>query len=252
MLRKAAPALLALMILNSALLCQSRIEVRIPTAEEEADSVWRTLQDISFFDDHGYRLSLPRHGLIDSLKRKSRAGRLSEADRASLVLLMRSRIYEPEDYQAGYDRILERLPLLNEVLDRIRSLVLDWSFKEYEVYTVNLTLYGPGGSYDPSDGSISILTTSEGGFKRYRDPANTLAHEIVHLGIEQSLIRRFKVPHPLKERIVDRFVLLGLGDLLPEYRVQEIGDARIDSYLENRGDLQRLATIVERFLTDAR
>ena len=46
---------------------------------------------------------------------------------------------------------------------------------------INLTLYGPGGSYNPQEGSIILMITKEGTFKQSLDPAETIVHEIVHI-----------------------------------------------------------------------
>ena len=94
-------------------------------------------------------------------------------------------------------------------------------------------------------GQLLFFTNPNGDFKQYDNPANTLIHEIIHMGIEESIIQRYQVSHPLKERIVDQLVLLHFRTLLPNYRLQEMGEDRIDPYLKKKKDSRDLAKIVE-------
>lgn len=107
-------------------------------------------------------------------------------------------------------------------------------------YRVLLTLYGPGGSYDPEIGQILLYTTPQGSFKQYKNPANTIIHEITHIGMEQSIVQAFQLSHPMKERVVDQFVQLNFGKKLPQYRIQNMGETRIDAYLKNKKSLRNL------------
>lgn len=124
----------------------------------------------------------------------------------------------------------------------------DWGFKEFKTYQINLTLYGPGGSYNPDEGSILIYTNPSGNFKNYQNPANTIIHEIVHIGIESSIISKYDIPHALKERIVDKIVFLNFNEKLPHYKIQEMGDNSIDSYLQAKEDIQYLEEYVEEIM----
>ena len=95
-----------------------------------------------------------------------------------------------------------------------------------------------------------IFTTPTGGFKNYDNPANTIIHEVIHIGIEEAIISELNVPHALKERIVDKYVMLYYSPFLPDYRIQDMGDTRIDKYLNEIGDLKELDKIVEKVLAE--
>lgn len=239
--------LISLLTIASA---QERIHVNIPSANEEAEYVWRTIQDIHFFDQHGYSISLPQGALIDSLQTKARSGSLGNSDFTRLQNYMQTSVYDANEYHAAYKIIEGRRSLINKMINEIDASEREWSFHSFPTYQINLTLYGPGGSYDPENGSILIYTTPTGDFKNYRDPANTIIHEVVHIGIEASIISKYNVSHPMKERIVDKFVLLNFQGYLPDYRIQNIGDARIDAHLSSREDLASLSSIVEKVLRE--
>lgn len=229
---------------------QNQISVNIPTAEEESEYIWRTIQDIDFFEKNNYQIALPEGSFIEKLKTKAKSGNLFESDHEALRIFVRDSVYNRADYNRGYQKIVNELQLINSLIREIEKLDLNWNFKQFDMYEVNLTLYGPGGSYNPDEGSILIFTTTDGKFKNYANPTNTIIHEIVHIGIEEAIVNKHQVPHTLKERIVDTFVSLNFKQRLPDYRVQDMGEYRIDSYLKTKGDLKELDKFVQRIQQD--
>ena len=227
---------------------QHRIAIHIPSAEEEADYIWRNLQDITFFEEHNYQVSLPEGPLIEELKGKARSGGLTNADYERLKSFVLESVYNEADYRKGHDKIRSELTLIDTMINQIDPSDFNWNFKEFETYTVNLTLYGPGGSFNPDEGPILIFTTTEGQFKSYDNAASTIIHEVVHIGMQDAIISKYNVPHPLKERIVDTFVHLNFGTYLPDYRIQNMGDTRTDPYLQKISDFRSLDTIVAEIL----
>lgn len=227
---------------------QNRIQINIPTVEAETEYVWRTLRDIQFFEENNYQIGLPKGELIDSLIKKIKSGTLADGDYNELLAYMKERVYDKGDYLKGYAKIEEQQALVNQMISNITQAQFNWRFDQFDTYQVNLTLYGPGGSYDPSNGSLVIYTTTNGQFKGYSNPANTIIHEVVHMGIENSIVGAFNVPHPLKERIVDTIVSLNFKHLLPDYRIQNMGDTRIDAYLKKVEDIKNLDSHVQHIM----
>lgn len=227
---------------------QNRIIIHIPTAEAEAEYIWRNIQDINFFEANHYQLSLPKGQLIEELKMKARKGELQNEDYERLEVFVRDNVYQETDYVLGYEKIENQIILLNQMIEELSKNNWEWDFKEFDTYQINLTLYGPGGSYNPDEGSILIYTSPSGQFKNYENPANTIIHEIVHIGIEESIIGLYNIPHALKERIVDNIVFLSFREDLPNYKIQEMGDARIDAYLHTKEDIQYLEEHVKKIM----
>jgi hypothetical protein len=235
-------------LISPELSCQDRIQINIPSAKSEAEYIWRTIQDIHFFEEHNYQVSLPKGQLIETLKEKSKSGNLNNEDYDQLEKFVKDSVYNEADYQKGYEKIAGELALINKLINQIDQSDFNWKYNEFDTYPVNLTLYGPGGSYNPDEGSILIFTTSKGQFKSYENPSNTIIHEVIHIGIEKSIIAKYNVPHALKERIVDTFVSLNFGQYLPDYKVQDMGDNRADKYLKRKTDFKKLDEIVERIM----
>lgn len=225
---------------------QNRVVVNIPTADSESEYIWRTIQDIKFFVEKNYQISLPQGSLIGDLKVKSKLGNLTNEDYERLKVFVQDSVYDKADYQKGYEKIENELELINRMIDKISNSNFNWNFKEFNTYQVNLTLYGPGGSYNPDEGSVLIFTTINGQFKNYDNPANTIIHEITHIGIEEAIVNKYDISHALKERIVDTFVFLNFGEYLPDYRIQDMGDKRTDLYLKTKEDLKNLDNFVKR------
>lgn len=136
--------------------------------------------------------------------------------------------------------------LINEIHDQKSNW--DWEFSMFDTYSVVFTLYGTGGSYDPDEGIITLLTNNKGEFRQYSNPACTILHEITHMGMEYSLIRKYSLEHGLKERLVDTFVYLMFKEQLPEYKIQNMGDTSIDQYLKNKDDIKLLNSIILNFV----
>jgi len=238
------------LIVSKSSWAQDAIMMRASSLEEEVDYIWRNIQDISFFKENGYDVAFPKLEHIKVLKEKSRAGKLDDDDYSKLKSIFSDSVYRPSNYQAGLEKLAQNQQLIETMIQDLKKLDLNWKFKFHRPYVVKLTLYGPGGSYDPDSGHILLFTTRDGKFKQYEDPACTIIHEVVHMGIEQSLIQKFNVSHTLKERIVDQFVLLNFQEYLPEYRVQDMGDYRADQFMQSKEDLQHLHQTLQNALSE--
>lgn len=247
--------LFILLGLSLSLSCRSQtpsaqLTISIPTIEQEATSVWRTINDIEFLENLGYSIVLPKHEQIDSLIAKSKRKEFGNQDYATIYQLLESDIYKETDYQAAKEKVVKEQAMLLNMLGQIEAErnSYDWDFKMFEEYDIVFTLYGSGGSYDPETGRVTLFTTPEGAFKKYQNPANTIIHEITHLGMETSIILKHKLPHGLKERLVDRFVFTHFGEQLPEYKVQNMGDPAIDTYLKEAADFERLDAVLKEYV----
>lgn len=228
----------------------SRIEIVKPTIQQEATSIWRTINDISFLEKQGYTINLPKDALIDSLILKSKKGTFGNEDFRAIYELVESKVFNEANYKEAIQKVEDQIDLINRLIltiDTAKS-TWDWNFKMFDQYKVIFTLYGTGGSYDPDRGTITLLTNKKGGFMNYKNPANTIIHEIVHMGMEYSIVRKYKLPHGLKERIVDTFVYLMFHKKLPEYRIQNMGDVSIDKHVNKQKDIASLNAIISKFV----
>lgn len=245
--------LFILFLVNLSYVCiaqPDRIKIQIPEAGVECANIWQTIKDISFFETNHYSLSLPQNEMITYLLEKSRKDSLLVEDYDSLCTLISRRVYSREDYEKGYQNILQATPLLEKAISILSEIHSKWEFKMFPQYQLDLTLYGPGGSYDPETGRILLMTRPDGSFKGYNNPVNTIIHEMIHIGIEESIVKKYRLSHTLKEQLVDRCVRILFGDMLPDYRIQDFGNNQIDKYLKSKEDFVNLPSVVEKFLRE--
>ncbi|MFT5619145.1 MAG: hypothetical protein ACI85I_002387 [Arenicella sp.] len=251
---KSNQLLLALISIALILSCEtkeiaSRIEIVPITIDQEVASIWKTINDIAFFETQGYTINLPKDAEIDLLIVKSKKGEFGNDDFATIIQLLETKFFNQKDYKKAIEKVNEQQNLISSLVHQIFSEKenWDWEFNTFEKYKIIFTLYGTGGSYDSDQGTITLLTNREGDFMNYKNPANTIIHEITHMGMEYSIVQKYKLSHGNKERLVDTFVSLMFGEQLPAYKIQNMGDAKIDDYLTKKEDFIQLNSIVPKF-----
>jgi len=217
------------------------------TAEEEANYVWDLIRNIEFFNQNGYRISLPTNSLIDDLKTKALQNQLQQEDYQKLKEAFEKEIYNPDKYKLGLiqleetkDKVVKCFPIFLDYQDK-------WGFKIFPHYKVKLTLYGPGGSYNFSSGEIIMLTRENGGFIT-GEPSETIIHEMIHIGIEEIIIEKYNLAHWVKERIVDKFIDYHFRNLFPNYWMHNKGDTTIDPYLNHPDSWERLPYYINEYV----
>ncbi|MEM6337868.1 MAG: hypothetical protein AAF752_14955, partial [Bacteroidota bacterium] len=96
--------------------------------------------------------------------------------------------------------------------------------------TVTLTLYGPGGSFDPDAGKVILWTDTQGAFKG-GGGLHTIVHEMVHIAVEHGIAQPSQLQHWERERLVDLIAQREFADLLPDYRLQGGPEAPLDPFV---------------------
>lgn len=190
-----------------------RLVVRPQTPAEAYEYLQQTLSQMSFFDANGYDVSLPDHQGFDE-----------EGETGGLNTFA-DEVYRQSDFASAMGVLRERKNMLQQALEWFSTLDDSLSFYVPTEYTVVLTLYGPGGSYNPESATITMLTTPDGRFKG-GGGAHTIVHEMMHIAVEEALVQRFGLSHWEKERLVDVLCQRELGSLLTDYRQQPLGDVR--------------------------
>lgn len=220
-----------------------QVTIRRQTTAEAFKYLWRTLRDMPFFRQHGYRVALPEHPAFQDLSIKDISE--YEIEKEHFRQLFINEVYNPGHFDAALQKLAEVGPTLSHATQAFKQYNDRWGFKLFDHYQVLLTLYGPGGSYDPDTGTIILFTTPEGRFKK---PAvHTIVHEIVHIGIEELIVQRLQLTHSEKERVVDRICWLEFADILPDYKTQKQGPPELDSFV-TKESLLDLPEAIERYV----
>ncbi len=229
---------------------QPAIIIRAQTAEEEFKYLTRTLKRMPFYRQNGYTVALPEDPVFKEIVQKSQDD-LRGMDQKALKLLFFDKIYDPSFFEPGIQKLEKARQTIESALPVYEELNQMWGFQLFPVYDIALTRYGPGGFYnldDPTRGKIVVQTDAMGTFRR-SDPASTPIHESVHLGIEDTIVRKFNLTHEEKERMVDLMCRLKFAHILPNYKLQKIGDTRIDSYV-NLDTINDLPGAIARYVQE--
>lgn len=225
---------------------------RASTASEETEYVWGLLLKYQWYQNNGYTISLPNSAIVANLINKSLNNLpFTNSDYSELQAAMLT-IYNSTDYQLGLNKLNESkskiLACFPAFLDyQAKWAIHGWNFKIFSNYTVRLTLYGPGGSYESNTGTIIMLTYTNGTFGRGADPTPTVVHETAHIAIEDEVIVKYGVTQQVKERIVDKFCYFHFLKVLTNYRMQSTGDISIDPYVSQGDSWERLPYYVNRY-----
>lgn len=206
-------------------------------APQSADSAYSYLEwivgQMDFYRANGYRVSLPTHSDFDA---SAAMGDLA---------LFRQDVYRIRAFDAALSSLTESRETLEDVASWFSNARDTEGFRVFDQYSVELTLYGPGGSYDAAGGNIVLWTTESGQFKG-GGGLHTIAHEMMHIAVEENFVQRFALSHWEKERLVDLLTRRELGHLLPGYELQPQGAAELDPFIVDT-PLAELADALQRY-----
>ncbi|MFH1295185.1 MAG: hypothetical protein ABIH84_01230, partial [bacterium] len=155
--------------------------------------------------------------------------------------------YREDFYTKGIEVLKKNADIIRSVFPTFLKLQEVWGFKVFPTYTVKLTKYGPGGSYNSDTGEIIMLTTVDGDFKQLY-PVDTVIHESVHIGIEDIIVKKYHLSHTEKERLVDLMCRDLFQDTLKDCRLQSIGDSKVNPFITGKMDVYNLPTQIEKYI----
>lgn len=221
-----------------------RLLVSINTIQEEVDYIWNFMGRMQKFKTFGYNLSLPNTYEMNLIVNKALEHTLVKDDK-KVIFSEVTKVYDLEFYQEAFIKVKDSLNTVKKIFQTFEYYNKEWKFKIFEEYTIKITLFGPGGSYYHENGEILMKKSN-----CITRPAETIVHELVHIGIEENIIEKFDIPHPFKERIVDKFIQYHFGEIFPQYRIQRVGDDLIDKYLSYEDSWSRLPYYMNQFKTE--
>lgn len=147
--------------------------------------------------------------------------------------------YDEKSYEKAAKRLLKTT---RKNWKKLFQTFSKWpGFILFPKYELRLTKFGTGGDYFPSYGAFDGKLRPQPGKNLFpkdkraiillklndknnfsRDPLEIITHEIIHLGIEKPVVRKYELSHKQKEALVDKLCLLKFSKLLPKYKAQKI------------------------------
>lgn len=219
----------------------SKIIVRSQTADEEFEYLMKVFGKMDFYNQHGYKIPIPDHPFF--LNISNNLDLLKSLDIKKARNIFKKDVYNPNFFKNGLKTINKDIGLIEKAIKKMEKWK-NWEFKLFSKYEVRLTVYGPGGSYNFNHGNIIMKTKESGEFGRI--PYHTIVHEIIHIGIEESIVKKFELTHVEKEGLVDSICAKYFGDLLIDYRVQNLGDKKVFN-LVSKDNIMELPKIIKKY-----
>lgn len=215
-----------------------KIIVRANNPREEFNYLKGILNRLDFFKTNHYKFVLPEILEFNSP--------ISSASENTLFDLFCAKEYSESFFEEGLLRLSSKLDYINNALSMLFTLQNFWEFKTFDTYNICLTKYGPGGSYNSNTGKVVMLTDINGNFKE-SSPENTVIHEIVHIGIETSLVKKYMLTHNEKESLVDLIVQHYLGSEISTYKVQKLDHINLNTFITSSAHIKNLPNILAEY-----
>lgn len=220
-----------------------KLIIRGQSLEEEFNYLCWVINDLPFYKKNNYTVSLPENKLfLDLIKEK-------ELDKEKLFNVFKKEIYNPDFFKLGIENLEKCRSIFDEASKIFEEMNKKWGFRLFKEYDVFLTAYGSGGSYDFSvdKAKIVMLTTADGKFKI--NPLENIIHETIHLGVEENVVRKFKLEHWEKEDLVDSICFLKFKKLISDYRYQLREKTKIRDYINNK-TIENIPEIIKKYVSD--
>lgn len=222
------------------------IVLRPMTPDEEVAYLWPRFKNVDFYIRGGYDLSIPESWVMDALMVKALTGTLADRDQEVFAKELK-KVYRESDYRQGFNNLAMAMASVNIDMGVFKTYEALWGFKVFDAYQVCLTRFGPGGSYDHEKGKVIVKVNAKGLASKTCDFKSLLVHEMVHIGLEEVIIKKFDLTHTVKERLVDHFLWAHFSSALPAYSFQKRGDPGLDPYLDHEDVWQRLPEYIEEY-----
>ncbi|OFZ51764.1 MAG: hypothetical protein A2381_18450 [Bdellovibrionales bacterium RIFOXYB1_FULL_37_110] len=224
---------------------KNNITVTIPSLDDEFKILRDEIETIPWYKKQGYQIVLPSSPHFQ--KYWNNPELIKTINYNELLAIFDKEIYCKDDYTKGYRLLLSKLNIIVEAINHLALLKEKWCFKMFPQYLVRLTQYGPGGFYSYENGTIFIQVNPDGLFTEL-NPIETIIHEIVHIGIEESIIQKYNLEHWEKERLVDLICQQYLQNFLPNYQLQKNGNKMLDDFFNIPDFTLSLPRIIEKYL----
>ncbi len=161
--------------------------------DSEIDRVKYTLSKLDWYKEKGYKIKIPD---IDT----------NTTTKDIEIAVTKDFTEYENEYRFYKDRLQQ---LWREFFPNFIKIKEDSKLNFLDSYTVLLTRYGTGGSYNSDLGTIDLRFTE----RNIDSIFGTILHEIIHIAVE-PFIKKYNIDHWKKERLVD---LVGLK-YFPNFR----------------------------------
>lgn len=198
------------------------------SADQEFDMIKGVYKKIDEYRKNNYKPKLPDHPKFREIEGLSDK---KDVNWEELKEIFKNEFYN-SDYTSEIEKVKKQEFFLAKVVGRLKSLKEKYNLEIFPQYKILFVTYGMGGMYDSEDNAgIVVLGKKD-------DPSHdygiTCIHEMVHIGIDNSIVKKYNLSQKVKERIVDQICRLEFADMAPSYKMQgDTANIIIDEYILN-------------------
>jgi len=220
--------------------------IRYQTAQEELEYLKVLFYGMPFYREHGYKVILPTQKIFQDLLNENVS--LDEVNWEEVKQFFVKYEYDKNFFKLGIDALEKYRIEIESVFKVFLILHKLWNFRIYSSYEIALTKYGPGGRYNHNLGRMLLMVRKDGSFKRF-NPLHTVIHEMVHFGIEEVIVKKLALSHWEKECLVDLICKYKFDHIIPDYKMQEKRDKRLEKYVTSE-KIDDLPSVIEQYIVD--
>ncbi len=183
-----------------------------------------------FFKDMGYNARYLNHKNMNDLLNLAYFDKLTYNDFVALKNMF-VETFNKNAYDENLEIVEKASGKVNEIITNsgIEKIIeTGFSFKKFNEIYIKVTMFGPGGSYDSNSGGI-ILRSG----KPFDDYVTVIFHEYIHIGIQESVVEKYKVSHIEKEFIVDNIIKKYLDKYFENYQIQSFANGENESLIKH-------------------
>ncbi|NGX32121.1 MAG: hypothetical protein K1060chlam4_00161 [Candidatus Anoxychlamydiales bacterium] len=221
-----------------------RIIIRPESREEGFNDLKYFIGNRKRYEENGYKLTLPNSNSLQNLYNKPNL--LSKNEQLYRSIFYK-KIYDVSLYLKDFKEIFITQSILQKAAEKLQVLNKNWGFNIFEKYEIVLTLSGPDARYNLTKNQLLYLVTPKD-LKKTVHCYETIIHEMVHIGVDQMIVRQYNLNYVEKERLVDLICKIYLKELLPNYREQKIINTHIDEFVDENSILNDLPLAIARFV----
>jgi|GEM_PF-6159034 len=166
------------------------LQIRPQTVEEAFLYIKNLFKKRKFYKDNGYAIDIPENPIFTAVFNSP--NETFEEKENELKKIFTEELYPKLYFSIALSECEKIKPMVSERLAKIAARP---GFNLLDRYTIVLTPYGPGGSYDLS-GIIVIKMNSQ---KPYLE---RIIHEATHIGVEHEVLEK-NLSHAEKEKLVE-------------------------------------------------
>lgn len=185
-----------------------KLSFKIRSARSEFNYVHDLVMGANFYHRYNYQVKLPEDRPFQI--------KISEDNWPEAWRIFKRQVYRAKDYRAELEICKVQCGDLLVIWPQLAKFQKEWGFRLFAKYQIELTKYGPGGSYFTREQKVRIRVQDKtDGSPDYHD---RVLHEIVHIGLDW-LVKQHKLDHSEKEGLVNslcRYLLDGCRDELPD------------------------------------